>query len=146
MTDRQGLESAPFPETVCPGIFAQQDIFMADTMLTLSVYARLIRCHHAREKRLAVEILSDALRTFMHTEIEADTMACPMPEIASCLPKCIPRQDIQLASCSTGRKYRHGKLDHPFEHKGVILHLKGSAFPEGDCSRNIGSAETVLTA
>lgn len=98
MAESQGLEAAPLAEIVPTGIDTKHQILVADAVLALTVYSRLVGSNHSRNQRLAVEILPDVLRPFVDVEIESHPMARSVAEIALGSPEWLASQCINLAA------------------------------------------------
>ena len=146
MTEGHGLEFQPVPEFGHSCLAAQDKVFMAHSMHPLTIYSRLIRGKHTREKRLRVVLISDGLRTFVHAEVIAYPMPGSMSEITFCLPQRHTRKGIQLTTGRSPREHRHRQIYHSLEDQSIILLLKERAIAHRDRACNICRTCKILSA
>ena len=119
---------------------------MADSVHALTVEAWLVRCDHARKKRLGIVLVAYALRAFVDAEIVADSVARAVAEIALGAPERHTGKGIDLAAGRSLREDGHGQIDHTLENEGVILFLKRCAWAHRHCPRDVGRTGKVLAA
>ena len=86
VTACQRLKLQPFSELGCAGLATKYYVLMTDAVHAFTIEARFVGGDHPRKQRLRIVLIAYALRTFMHAEIVADSMACSVAEVAFCLP------------------------------------------------------------
>lgn len=129
-------------------LHAHDDILDADAELAVLVVAWLIRNAHAWLK-LHFIAAADAIRTLVHVQVAANTMASAVLVVEASSPEVLARQDIHIAA-SNGAISRPSdplEVECAEKHACIGLFLEGGRFAATEVSRasNIGCAIEILT-
>lgn len=107
MAAGQGLERKPVTEFGCTGLTAEDNVLMTDAVHAFTIKSRLVGGDHARQERLGIILITDALRPFVNTKVVAYTVTGAVTEVASSLPERHSGNGVYLTSCSSARKDSH---------------------------------------
>jgi len=143
-------EVLPHVETFVHGVLLTHDhVLDANAELSLLVEARLITDAHSLDE-LEFVAAANTVRSLVHAQVRANTMACSVLVVEAGLPQILARQDVHVAASNRAV----GGPDDALEVEGAEKHTRISLFLEGcglaatemSCASDIGSAVEVLTA
>src|SRR5216684_2064926 len=144
---RDGLEAQHLAlAAAAPERRHHDEVLDADAVRAGLVVAGLVRDDHARQERLRVGQLRDALRPLMDGEIAADAVAGAVVVVEPDLPQRAARQRVELRAGGALGEAAGGERDVALEHAGeAVAHLR-RRLADRHRARDVGGAVEILRA
>ena len=125
----------------------EQDVLDANAKLSCHIDPRFIGDGHAfNERNLGAgsRVLANLMRTFVNTEVRADSVTGAVTEVETCFPKRTAGGEVKLQTAGALREGEGGEGEVTFEHKRIDFPLLTCQFPAGEGAGDVSRAAIKL--